>query len=58
MPDRKSRISGMDEFTEGGDPVCWVSQVCAECGAFVEGDVCARCGTALERADSGGARDS
>lgn len=50
----------MDEFTEGGDPVCYLSQVCAECGAFVEGDVCPRCGTTLgdQSDDSGNARDA
>lgn len=33
-----------------GDPVCWLSRVCPECGLLVEGDppaVCARCGAPL-----------
>lgn len=39
-----------DEF-EGGDPACWLDRVCAECGAFLEGEAspegltCWRCGT-------------
>lgn len=28
---------------EGGDPACWLSQVCPECGAFVEDDVPHEC---------------
>ena len=30
----------------GGDPVCWLSMVCPECGRVPEGhsDVCERCG--------------
>ena len=33
--------------TEGGDPVCWLDQVCDECGAMRENPsalACARCG--------------
>jgi hypothetical protein len=36
------------EYTEGGDPVCWLDRVCEECGAFREDPsarACARCGT-------------
>lgn len=36
------------EFSEGGDPVCWLDRVCEECGAMREDTasaVCARCGT-------------
>ena len=35
------------EYTEGGDPVCWLSQVCPDCGLFIEAElptVCERCG--------------
>ncbi|MBY8881231.1 hypothetical protein [Actinacidiphila acidipaludis] len=37
-----------DGVTEGGDPVCWLEQVCDECGAMREdrsAAACARCGT-------------
>lgn len=27
----------------GGDPACWLEQVCPECGAFVSGTLPARC---------------
>jgi hypothetical protein len=33
---------------EGGDAACWLSQVCTECGAFLESPEsgpCWRCGT-------------
>jgi hypothetical protein len=38
---------GHHEYTEGGDPVCWLDRVCEECGAFREtaGPDCPRCGT-------------
>jgi hypothetical protein len=32
---------------EGGDPACWLSRVCANCGQLTEGElpaVCATCG--------------
>ncbi|MCP2163290.1 hypothetical protein [Goodfellowiella coeruleoviolacea] len=35
---------------QGGDPVCWLSRVCPECGLFVEDEppaVCGRCGAAV-----------
>jgi uncharacterized OB-fold protein len=35
---------------EGGDPACWLGQVCPECGRFTErptAATCPRCGTAL-----------
>ncbi|WP_199185404.1 hypothetical protein [Cryobacterium sp. Y50] len=34
-----------DETDEsiGGDPACWLEQVCPECGAFVPGELPARC---------------
>ncbi|CAG7656138.1 hypothetical protein [Actinacidiphila bryophytorum] len=53
--------TGHHEYTEGGDPVCWLDRVCDECGAMRE-DMraarCARCGTPFHGAgaDSGGAR--
>ncbi|MEU4807153.1 hypothetical protein [Actinosynnema sp. NPDC023587] len=34
---------------EGGDPVCWLSRVCPECGHLADGEqpaVCPRCGAA------------
>ena len=37
---------------QGGDPVCWLNQVCPECGLFVEPpmpDTCPRCGSDLDR---------
>lgn len=39
---------GHGGFTGGGDPVCQLDRVCAECGAFREdltAPLCARCGT-------------
>ena len=45
-----SGVSGLDaleERFEGGDPACWLSHVCPECGALVEGSTavpCWRCG--------------
>lgn len=33
-----------------GDPVCWLSRVCPDCGLFVEQEppaVCERCGAQL-----------
>ena len=36
-----------DEPEAGGDPVCWLAQVCVECGALREGaGACWRCGAA------------
>ncbi|MGI9823911.1 hypothetical protein [Agromyces sp. Marseille-Q5079] len=40
-----------DRF-DGGDAVCWLSRVCDECGALVEGvgaTPCWRCGAVLVR---------
>lgn len=36
---------GIDEDA-GGDPVCWISRVCTECGALLENvdAPCWRCG--------------
>jgi len=38
---------------EGGDPVCWLSQVCDDCGAINEPDAdnCWRCGAARGEAN-------
>jgi hypothetical protein len=36
---------------QGGDPACWLSHVCPECGALVEGSTavpCWRCGAVRE----------
>ena len=43
------------EVTEGGDPVCWLEQVCDACGAMREDPksaVCARCGTPFPTPDA------
>ena len=43
-------MSDGHDYTEGGDPVCWLNRVCDECGAFREdtrSSVCARCGSAF-----------
>ena len=40
----------------GGDPVCWLTSVCPECGRFVEDEPptrCPRCGAAITPAGSG-----
>ncbi len=45
------------EFTEGGDPVCWLDRVCDECGAMREDPraaVCARCGAPVPGPDGPG----
>ncbi|GAA3734516.1 hypothetical protein GCM10022239_08280 [Leifsonia bigeumensis] len=37
-------------FTSAGDPVCWLEQVCDECGALIEAALpatCWRCGATL-----------
>ncbi|MCE6997138.1 hypothetical protein LZG04_20365 [Saccharothrix sp. S26] len=39
-----------------GDPVCWLSRVCPECGSLAEGPVrpvCARCGAEMPESDDG-----
>lgn len=36
---------------EGGDPVCWLSRVCPECGLLADGEppeVCPRCGAVVD----------
>ncbi|MCP2372332.1 hypothetical protein BJ978_003008 [Agromyces terreus] len=48
MSDAPSNVTPPD----GGDAVCWLSRVCDECGALVEGvgsTPCWRCGTVLAR---------
>lgn len=38
---------GQDGEDGGGDPVCWLTRVCDDCGALADGpptDVCERCG--------------
>lgn len=37
-----------DEEQTGGDPACWLSNVCTECGAFNDegAETCWRCGAA------------
>ncbi|GAB3431267.1 hypothetical protein [Actinophytocola sediminis] len=42
-PDNEREVSG-------GDPVCWLAQVCPECGLLVEQElpaVCGRCGATV-----------
>jgi hypothetical protein len=35
---------------EGGDPVCWLHQLCPDCGAMPDGaEICWRCGRPLDR---------
>jgi ribosomal protein S27AE len=44
----------VDEFESGGDPVCWLSRVCPECGLLAEQEqakTCARCGATLPNAE-------
>lgn len=44
MPDAPRPAS----WSDGGDAACWLSEVCAECGALNESPTgpCWRCGTA------------
>jgi hypothetical protein len=42
----------MSDDPEGGDPVCWLEQLCPECRAMPtadQGTVCWCCGADLER---------
>ena len=43
--------SGEDDGqVSAGDPVCWLSRVCPECGSLAEGPVpavCPRCGAEM-----------
>lgn len=42
---------------EGGDPVCWVSRVCPECGLFAvqkPPTTCTRCGAAIPDPETAG----
>jgi predicted amidophosphoribosyltransferase len=42
----------MCEGAEGGDPVCWLDQLCPECRAMPTADqdgLCWRCGSELVR---------
>jgi tellurite resistance-related uncharacterized protein len=36
-PAKPHRPLNQTDLEEGGDPACWLSQVCAECGAVLEG---------------------
>jgi hypothetical protein len=43
-----------DELTPAGDPACWLPQLCAECGAVVDGPpgaACQRCGGTRREGD-------
>jgi rubrerythrin len=42
------------EVGEGGDPVCWLSRVCPDCGLFAVREpptTCQRCGAAIPADD-------
>lgn len=42
---------------EGGDPACWLANVCAECGLLIEGrmpQACPRCGSPLDETGPSG----
>ena len=44
----------LGDYALGGDPACWLSHVCPECGALVEGSTavpCWRCGATRDDAD-------
>ena len=44
------RAGDAPEEDAGGDPVCWLSQVCPDCGLLVEAPppaVCERCGATV-----------
>lgn len=61
MTDDGTRPADRAEVTEGGDPVCWLNQVCEECGAFREdpsAPVCARCGTPFPGEEAHGRSDA
>ena len=52
----------VDPTVSAGEEVCWLDQLCPECGAMPEGAgaddptvPCWRCGTVRARADEGGA---
>ncbi|WP_199727275.1 hypothetical protein [Cryobacterium tepidiphilum] len=47
MTDDAGRDDDAPDDMPSGDPACWLPQVCAECGAFVEAPLptlCWRCG--------------
>ncbi|HZM67781.1 MAG TPA: hypothetical protein VFC16_15930 [Nakamurella sp.] len=49
-PDEPALAPGPDEEDLGGDPVCWLADVCPECGRFVgrrPPAQCPRCGAAI-----------
>lgn len=46
---------GLAEPEGGGDPACWLSRVCPECGHFAEREpaqLCACCGARLPGASA------
>ncbi|MCC8249328.1 hypothetical protein [Saccharothrix luteola] len=50
----ESNENGVPE--PAGDPVCWLSLVCPECGSVAEGPVsavCARCGAEMPEREDG-----
>lgn len=49
----EARSRATSEVTEAGDPVCWLSRVCPECGLFLEDEpptTCERCGAEVPSA--------
>ncbi|WP_306749974.1 hypothetical protein [Saccharothrix yanglingensis] len=54
-----AEVSRHDRVDSGGDPVCWLSRVCPECGFPADGEpapVCPRCGAAVAEDEGGDPR--
>ncbi|HEY7595615.1 MAG TPA: hypothetical protein VH969_20855 [Actinophytocola sp.] len=50
----QSQDAYIEHADEGGDPVCWLSRVCPECGLFAVREpptTCQRCGTTIPAGD-------
>ena len=49
-PTRQVDTGPTRQVEEGGDPACWLGQVCPECGRFTERQLpttCPHCGTEI-----------
>jgi hypothetical protein len=47
---RSDREPDEPATAEGGDPVCWLHQLCPNCGAMPDdGEICWRCSRPLDR---------